>query len=104
MKTYLGFEYKGICPICRREMYDDGKSINRHHFIPKCRKGRAQEYVHTVCHNTIHSIWTEKELEREFSDPETINANEEIQKFIKWIQKRDPLFYIKTKTNARKSK
>jgi hypothetical protein len=50
-------------------------------------------------------LWTEKELELEFSDPEKIKENEEMKIFINWIKKKDPLFYISTKdSNQRKSK
>lgn len=91
------YDYEGICPICDREMYNDGKSINRHHFVPKSRGGKEQFFTHKICHNMIHSLWTEKELELEYSDSEKIKSHTEIQKFIKWIQKKDPLFYLATK-------
>lgn len=96
---------KGACPICEREMYDDGKSINRHHFIPKSRGGKEQFFTHTLCHNMIHSLWTEKELELEYSDPEKIKEHPDMKTFIAWVKKKDPLFYIKTKSsNQKKSK
>lgn len=99
------YEHKGACPICERDMYDDGKSINRHHFIPKSRGGKEQFFTHTLCHNMIHSLWTEKELELEYSDPEKIKSHPEMGKFIKWVQKKYPLFYITTKdSKVRKSK
>lgn len=99
------YDFKGICPICDREMYDDGKSVNRHHFVPKSRGGKAQEAVHSLCHNQIHSLWTEKELELEYSDPEKIKENAEMQTFIAWVKKKDPLFYISSKdSKARKNK
>lgn len=99
------YEYKGLCPICDREMYDNGKSVNRHHFIPKSRGGKEQLFVHSCCHNFLHSTWTNKELENEYSDPELIRNDVRIQKFIKWVAKKDPLFYISTKdSNERKDK
>jgi hypothetical protein len=105
MEHLKKLDYHGKCPICDRDMYDDGKSINRHHFIPKSRGGKEQEHCHKICHNKIHSLWTEKELELEFSDPEKIKENEEMKIFINWIKKKDPLFYISTKdSNQRKSK
>lgn len=95
---------KGICPICDRDMYDDGKSINRHHFIPKSRGGKEQLLIHTLCHNQIHSLFTETECEKEYSDPEVIKYHPEMQKFINWISKKDPLFYITTKESNNKKK
>jgi hypothetical protein len=99
------YDYKGACPICDRDMYDDGKSINRHHFIPKSRGGKEQFFTHTLCHNMIHSLWTEKQLEMEYSDATIIKEHPEMQTFIAWVKKKDPLFYIKTKdSNSRKAK
>lgn len=98
-------EFKGHCPICDRKMYDDGKSINRHHFVPKSRGGKEQFFVHTLCHNMVHSLWTEKELEMDYSDPEKIKAHPDMQNFITWVSKKDPVFYIKSKSsNLKKSK
>lgn len=79
-----------------------GDSINRHHFTPKCRGGKETEFLHRVCHNKIHSIWTEKELEKEFNDPNKVIENEEIQKFIKWVKKKEPDFYDRNETHNRK--
>ena len=32
------FESVGPCPICERDMVV-GKKIDRHHLVPKCKKG-----------------------------------------------------------------
>ena len=96
--------YIGDCPICGRKMFDDG-SVNKHHLIPKCRGGKETFYLHMVCHQKIHSLWTDKELEEEFSDPATIKEHEEIQKFVIWLDKKTPGFYIISKeSNHKKSK
>lgn len=82
----------GECPICERDMIY-GPSINKHHMIPKSKGGKETEYLHKVCHQKIHSIWTEKELEREFNNAEKIKENEEIKKFIKFIRNKDLEYY-----------
>lgn len=94
------YEYLGKCPICHRDMFKDGSSTNQHHFIPKSRGGREQRYAHTICHNQLHALWTNKELENEFSDPEVIRADSRMEKFIKWIAKKDPLFYESSKDSS----
>lgn len=94
-------EIVGICPICEREMWN-GASIDRHHFTPKCRGGKASEYLHKICHRKIHSIWTEKELEKEFNDPNKICAHSEMEKFIEWVQKKEPNYYDKNDQHNRK--
>lgn len=86
----------GDCPICDRTMLNDGFSTNKHHFVPKSRGGKETETCHRVCHSQIHALWTEKQLEKEFSDPEIIKADPRMQKFIAWVKKKEPDFYIKT--------
>lgn len=94
-------EIIGLCPICDREMWK-GPSIDKHHMTPKCRGGKETEFLHKVCHRKIHSIWTEKELEKEFNNADKIREHEEIQKFIKFISKKDPDFYDKNEQHKRK--
>ena len=95
-------EYRGLCPICDRPLYELHGSINRHHFVPKSKGGAIQEFAHTICHNQIHALWSETELAKQFSDPKMIRADPDMQKFIKWVQKKDPLFYEKTKRSNRR--
>lgn len=97
-------ESKGLCPICDRQMYDVDGSINKHHFVPKSRGGKATEWCHRVCHNMLHNTWTNKELERDFSDPEKIKTHAAMKEFINWVKKKDPLFYISTKKSNDKNR
>lgn len=77
----------GLCPICNRMMYI-GKSVDRHHFIPKSKGGKETEYIHKICHSKIHSLFTNSMLEKEYNTPEEIRKHEEMQKFIKWVSKK----------------
>lgn len=101
MPSYSTPQNLGPCPICGRDMIA-GASVNRHHFIPKSRGGKAQEEVHVVCHRQLHALWTEKELEQEFSDPEIIKADPRMIKFIAWIQKKPNEFNMKIKSSNEK--
>lgn len=87
-------ESLGSCPICDREMIKD-LFVDRHHFIPVSRGGKEWKWLHKVCHNKIHSLFTEKELERNFDTPEKLKAHPEISKFIEWIKNKPLDFYIK---------
>ena len=82
----------GLCPICDREMWV-GESVNKHHFVPKSRGGKETTFLHKVCHSKIHSLFTEPQLEQLYYTPELLKENEEIQKFVKWVSKKDPDFY-----------
>lgn len=93
----------GECDICGRQMIKD-IFINAHHLIPKSRHGKYGDKIllHTICHNKIHSIWTESELARYYNTSERILSHPDMQKFIKWVAKKPLDFYAKTKmTNGR---
>jgi hypothetical protein len=79
-----------------------GPSIDKHHVVPKCRGGKETEFMHKICHRKIHSIWSNKELEKEFNDPYIIKQNEEIQAFITWVKKKPCDFYDRNETHNRK--
>ncbi|MEM1328853.1 MAG: HNH endonuclease [Bacteroidota bacterium] len=83
------------CPICQRELGDINTS--RHHLIPKSRGGTFEDtiLIHNICHQKIHSVFTNRELETTYNTAESIREHEQMQKFIKWVRKRDPGFYEK---------
>jgi 5-methylcytosine-specific restriction endonuclease McrA len=87
----------GICVFCERE---DVK-LTDHHLFPvtrhknkKTKKETTREQRHTTvdacrsCHNQIHTLWTEKELEREWNTVEKLKSSPDMQKFIAWIQNK----------------
>lgn len=91
----------GDCPLCGREMFRE--TSDRHHLVPVCHGGKKTEYLHRVCHSKIHHTFSEKQLEKEFNTVEKLLENVEIQKFVKWIQKKDPEYIDGNKdTKARK--
>lgn len=96
-------EIVGQCPICDRDMIK-GPSIDKHHFIPKCKGGKDTLYVHRVCHNKIHKTFTEKELANDYNDPNKVCAHPIMETFIKWVQKKDPEYYDRSETSNRKKK
>jgi hypothetical protein len=80
------------CPLCGRELID-GPSVNEHHLVPRTYRGRVTVRMHRICHNKIHSVFSEKELADYYHTPERLLENEEISKFVKWVRKKDPGFY-----------
>jgi len=93
-----------ICVICQRELGD--KNISKHHLIPKSRGGKKSELItiHNICHQKIHSIFTEKELKRNYNTVEKLVAHESMVKFIKWVAKKNPAFYQKNQVANSKPK
>ena len=89
-----------ICVICNREMPDDPFYSDDHHLIPKSKKGKDAVRIHRMCHNKIHSVWSEKELADYYNTPERIKSHDEIIKFVKWFSKKPIDFYAKTKDSV----
>jgi hypothetical protein len=92
----------GRCPLCGREMIDDGRSTDKHHMVPKSRGGVATTRLHRVCHVFIHSRWTLRELETNFPDPQAILADPGAQAFVAWVMKKDPQYYDRSIRASRK--
>jgi hypothetical protein len=81
----------GDCIICGRPMIE-GKSVNEHHLIPKTYKGTETITLHVICHNKIHTIFTEQELFSHYHTAERIRSHPEMEKFVKWLQNKEPEF------------
>lgn len=86
----------GDCPICGRPMVAGG-SVDRHHFVPKSEGGRVAVWVHRICHRKVHSLWTERELATAYSTPEAIRADPEMASFIRWLARKHPEFWARTR-------
>ena len=89
-------EYSGNnkCTLCGREL---AEPYDRHHIVPKSEGGKETVDLHRICHSKIHSLFTIKELKSEFSNIEKLKRNEEIIKFVKWLEGKPPQFYKKTR-------
>ena len=91
------------CVICERELGSENL-ISRHHLIPKSKGGKNTEtiLIHNICHQKIHSLFTEKELKAEYHTVAKLKASEEMVKFIKWVSKKGPDFYQRNKRANRR--
>ncbi len=92
------------CPICQRELIE-GDSIDEHHLIPRTFKGKETIVLHKVCHRKLHSAITEREMLNFYNTVEALLEHPEIQKFVKWVSKKDPEYYSGSReTTTRKKK
>jgi hypothetical protein len=89
-----------LCPICDRPLGD--VNVDRHHLIPKSRKGKEQYLVHMICHRKLHATFTEKELEKKYHTWEELRAHPDITSFVAWVQKKSPEYYDCTVTSNQK--
>ena len=93
-------EHLGSCPLCGREMIC-GKSVSEHHVKPKSMGGKEKVFMHHVCHNKLHTVFTERELANEYNDFKKISEHKEIKKFIKWVRKQEIEYVDKNRTSGR---
>jgi hypothetical protein len=82
----------GICALCNRDL---AQPYNKHHLLPLSEggKGTTTILLHKICHDKIHAVFSEKELKRHYHTIERLQRHEAIEKFIKWINKKEPQFY-----------
>jgi len=95
---------ENICPLCGRVM---ATPCNRHHLLPLSKGGKNSPTIllHKICHDKIHAVFTETELKRQYNTIGSLQQNEEIEKFIKWVRNKEPQFYDKSvRSKAKKMK
>lgn len=93
---------ENVCPLCRRPL---ANPCNKHHLLPLSKGGKNTPTIllHKVCHDKIHTVFTEMELKRHYNTIEKLQHHEEMAKFIKWVRNKDPHFYDRSvRTNKRK--
>jgi len=92
-----------VCPLCQREL--GVINVDAHHLVPKTFKGKELVNLHKICHRTLHSLLTERELLNYYHTIDRLLELDELQKFIRWVKTKPPEFYVSTKdSNDRKSK
>jgi len=57
------------------------------------RRGTTTNLLQKICHDKIHSVFTEMELKRHYNTIEKLKEHEEISSFLKWVAKKEPQFY-----------
>lgn len=87
-----------LCPLCARPL--DPDNISDHHLVPKTFGGTELIGLHPICHNKIHSVFSERELLQHYHTMPRILMHEAIQTFVQWIQNKPIDFYEKTKDSA----
>lgn len=88
------------CGLCGR-MYG-AVDIQFHHLIPKTHSGKETVPIHKICHRKIHSLFTEKELQKKYFTFEALLEHEDIKTFVKWVRTKHPAFYASSDNSKRK--
>lgn len=93
------------CPLCGREL---GDVTSAHHLIPRSQERRNKNELkmrlqkgirktvelHPICHDTIHQLFTLKELAKDLNTIEKIKKHPKIQPFLKNIKTKPIDFYF----------
>jgi 5-methylcytosine-specific restriction endonuclease McrA len=91
-----------LCPLCGRTLGDI--NVDFHHLIPKTFKGKDGVMLHRVCHRYIHATFSERELANYYHTIERLLEYENIQKFVKWIAKKPPEYYVSANESIERKK
>ena len=83
-------ENAGRCPLCGRPL---GRFKASHHLIPRLVGGKETVTSHPICHVKIHSVFSSRQLAREYSTIESLRKHPEIIKFVGWVSKKPPDFH-----------
>ncbi|WP_078555114.1 HNH endonuclease [Bacillus alkalicellulosilyticus] len=89
------------CELCGRET----SQLTVHHLIPREEGGAllAKAMLCIPCHKQIHALYTNKELALRLHTIKSLQADEKIKKYLKWIRKQAPTQMVKIKkSNSRK--
>lgn len=87
-----------VCPICLHQWELSARS--RHHLVPVSRGGARGEVenVCRVCHDQVHVLFTNQELEKMYDSMDKLLEAEPMQRWINWVRKRKPAGGLRTRT------
>ena len=80
------------CSICGRETPD--KYLEKHHLIPKSKKGKETITVCVDCGNSIHQFFSNSELKKRLNTINKIKSDPKMQTWINWISKKPNSFGV----------
>ena len=78
------------CSLCQRLV--PPHLITLHHLKPKERGGKAEHRTPLCkpCHKQLHATYSNKELDQRLDTLDLLRQAEELQPFLRWIQKQNP--------------
>jgi hypothetical protein len=76
------------CPLCQRQV----EHLSSHHLLPRSRGGAQHATVRICpdCHDAIHEMFSNKQLENEYRSVEFLLRDERFSRHVRWLAKQDP--------------
>lgn len=94
-----------ICELCRREGVN---VVTEHHLIPREEGGGKLQtaWLCVNCHKQIHALYTNKELALKLNTLASLESDEKISKYLKYIRKQPSTKSVRVKKskNVRRKK
>lgn len=90
-----------FCPLCERVIPDE--QMDAHHLVPKSKGGKKTVSLHRICHDQIHTIFTDAQLAKKFSTIEAILEDPAVQTFVNWVKNKPPGFADSAKESRQSS-
>ena len=87
------------CSICSRIPPEE--NLEKHHLIPKSKKGKETIDVCSPCGDQLHQLFTNKEMETTYNTLESLLSSEKVQTWSKWISKKPQDFSVCMKKKRR---
>jgi hypothetical protein len=89
------------CPLCGRPNHRPSD----HHLVPRTRGGDVTKTICEDCHRAIHSMFSNKELERQYSSVESLMGHEGFAKMVAFIGRQKGRVHFKvTKAQRRRGR
>ena len=85
------------CALCHRLI---GARAEWHHRVPKSEGGNETVPVHPICHRAIHAHVSNHDLAGEYADLDALRAREDMQRFLRWMEKKPADFHAPTRRKA----
>jgi len=83
---------RATCPLCGRPLVS-GAGTDLHHPVPRSHGGTITVPMHRICHQTIHALFSERELAARYYSFAALLEDPAIQRFVAWVRKR-PADYL----------
>ncbi|GAB3249612.1 HNH endonuclease family protein [Chitinimonas naiadis] len=92
-----------VCLLCGRTLLP-GPTVDQHHLMPRSHGGRLTIPLHKICHQTIHAVFSERELADYYHTIPRLLTHPDIARFVRWVSKRPDGFYDRPRhTQQRRS-
>ncbi len=88
-----------VCPLCDRHI--PARQQDAHHLVPKSHGGVHTVVLHRICHRQIHALFTETELARQYPTVSALKAQNEMARFVRWVQTKPDGFFEKSRKSRR---